>query len=107
MMKITVEHLGNKVTVVDESAHDICDAIDLMEKALLKIGYEPERIKGGFLYKAGEIEKVAVLAIRVFNVAVAMTYGCRGQYGDGVLAHHAHQLPASTCELVPLHMGSV
>lgn len=57
MMKITIEHLGNKVTVADESAHDICDAFDLMEKALLKIGYEPERVKGGFLYKAGEIEK--------------------------------------------------
>ena len=56
-MKITIEHLGNKVTVVDEVAHDICDAIDLMEEALLKIGYEPERVKGGFLYKAAEIAK--------------------------------------------------
>ena len=55
MMKITIEHLGNKVTVSDEAAHDITDAIDLMEKALLKIGYEPERVKGGFLYKAREI----------------------------------------------------
>ena len=55
MMKITVEHLGNKVTVEDEGAHDITDAFDLMEKALLKIGYEPERVKAGFLYKAGEI----------------------------------------------------
>jgi hypothetical protein len=57
MMKITIEHLGNKVTVEDEGAHDICDAIDLMEKALWKIGYEAERVKGGFLYKASQIEK--------------------------------------------------
>ena len=28
MMKITIEHLGNKVTVEDEGAHDITDAID-------------------------------------------------------------------------------
>lgn len=55
MMKITIEHLGNKVTVEDEGAHDITDAIDLMEKALLKIGYEEERVKCGFLYKASEI----------------------------------------------------
>ena len=55
MMKITIEHLGNKVTVTDEGAHDITDAFDLMEKALLKIGYEPERVKHGFLYKASEI----------------------------------------------------
>ena len=57
MMKITIEHLGNKVTVADENAHDICDVIDLLEKALLKIGFEPERVKGGFLYKASEIQK--------------------------------------------------
>ena len=57
MIKITIEHLGNKVTVTDEIAHDITDVIDLMEKALLKIGYEPERVKGGFLYKASEIQK--------------------------------------------------
>ena len=57
MMKITIEHLGNKVTVVDEGAHDITDVFDLMEKALLKIGYEPERVKHGFLFKAGEIAK--------------------------------------------------
>ena len=57
MMKITIEHLGNKVTVTDDVAHDITDAIDLMEKALLKIGYEPERVKGGFLFKASEIER--------------------------------------------------
>lgn len=55
-MKITVEHEGVKATVSDDSVVDICDAIDLAEKAFEKIGYQKLRIRGGFLMKAKMIE---------------------------------------------------
>lgn len=55
-MKITIEHLGMKAMVEDEAVVDICEAIDLSEKAFTKVGYAPERIKGGFVIKAKEIE---------------------------------------------------
>ena len=56
-MKITIEHLGNKAVIEDEAAHDICDAIEIFEKALMKIGFEGQRINGAFLWKVGEIVK--------------------------------------------------
>ena len=59
IMKITIEHLENKAVVEDDSAHDICDAVELFEKALLKIGFQIERIDGGFFWKCREIEKKA------------------------------------------------
>ena len=55
-MKITLEHEGHKATLEDESVVDICDAIDLIERALIKVGYAPERIEGAFLVKAKQIE---------------------------------------------------
>ena len=59
IMKITIEHLENKAVVEDDSAHDICDAVELFEKALLKIGFQIERIDGGSFWKCREIEKKA------------------------------------------------
>ncbi len=56
-MKITIEHLGNRAVIEDESVHDICDAIEIFEKALMKIGFEGPRIDGAFLWKAGAIAK--------------------------------------------------
>ncbi|MDP2653299.1 MAG: hypothetical protein Q8Q08_04635 [Candidatus Omnitrophota bacterium] len=56
-MKITVEHGGHRAVMEQEDANDICDAMDLMEKVLVKIGYSPDRVKGAFLFKAREIEK--------------------------------------------------
>ena len=56
-MKITMEHLGNKAVIEDDTAHDVCDAIEIFEKALMKIGFEGLRINGAFLWKAGEIAK--------------------------------------------------
>ena len=56
-MKITIEHLGNKAVIEDEAAHDICDAIEIFEKALMKIGFEGPRIDAAFRWKSGEIEK--------------------------------------------------
>jgi len=56
-MKITIEHEGMKAVVEDEAVHDICDAIDLMEKALLEIGYGKQRINGGLAVKVKEIQQ--------------------------------------------------
>ena len=56
-MKITIEHLGNTAVVEDEAAHDICDAIEIFEKALMKIGFEGPRIDGAFRWKYAEIAK--------------------------------------------------
>ena len=53
-MKITIEHESHKIIVENEDVQDICDALDLVEQALLKIGYEPPRIKGGFRQKVLE-----------------------------------------------------
>lgn len=55
-MKITIEHEGHHTTVEDETVVDICEAIDLVEKALINIGYAPERIEGAILVKAQQIE---------------------------------------------------
>ena len=55
-MRITIEHEGMKATVEDENVVDICDAIDLAEKAFLKVGYQKLRIQGGFQAKVREIE---------------------------------------------------
>ena len=55
-MKIIIEHEGLKTTLEDEAVIDICDAIDLMEKALQQVGFASERIRGGFVVKAKEIE---------------------------------------------------
>lgn len=56
-MKIVIEHEGHNVTVEDENIVDVCDAIDLMEKALMGIGYDGERLKGAFLVKARQVEE--------------------------------------------------
>ena len=56
-MKITVEHEGVKVQVEDDSVVDICDALDLVEKAFMKIGYQKLRIHGGFMMKVKLIEE--------------------------------------------------
>ena len=56
-MKITIDHEGHSVTLQDEAVVDICEAIDLMEKALCEVGYAPERVEGGFLIKAKQINK--------------------------------------------------
>ncbi len=55
-MKITIEHEGLKATVEDETVVDICDAIDLVEKVFQQVGFVSERIRGGFVMKAKEIE---------------------------------------------------
>ena len=55
-MKVMIEHEGHKATLEDESVVDICDAIDLIERALIKIGYAPKRVEGAFLVKAKQIE---------------------------------------------------
>lgn len=54
-MKIIIEHHDHKAAVLDEDVVDVCEAIDLVQKALIKIGYSPERVAGGFLVKAKEI----------------------------------------------------
>ena len=56
-MRITIEHEGHRTAVEDETVVDICEAIDLMERALFEIGYEPQRIRGAFLVKARQIEE--------------------------------------------------
>ena len=55
-MKITIEHQGHRAVVEDHMIVDICEAIDLMEQALIGAGYAPERIEGGFLIKAKQIK---------------------------------------------------
>ncbi len=56
-MRITIEHEGHRIAVENETVVDICEAIDLMEKALFEIGYEPQRIQGAFLIKARQIQE--------------------------------------------------
>jgi len=55
-MKITIEHEGMRAVVEDETVHDICEAIDLIERALLEIGYSQDRINGGLAVKVREIQ---------------------------------------------------
>lgn len=55
-MKITIEHENHKAVVHDEHVVDICEAIDLMEKALIQIGYAPERVEGAIVVKAKMIK---------------------------------------------------
>ncbi len=54
-MKITIEQAGHKVTMQDDSIVDICDAIDLIERALWEVGYAKERVEGAFIVKAKQI----------------------------------------------------
>jgi len=55
-MKLTLEHLGNRVMAENDEAHDITDAFDLFEDALIQIGYEQERVNAAFRFKAGHIK---------------------------------------------------
>src|SRR6185437_5375359 len=52
------------------------------------------------LIEAGQIIKVAVLPIRIFDIVVAVPHRCRGQYGDRVAAHQLEERAAATRELV-------
>ena len=54
-MKITIEHESHVAIVEDDFVVDICEAIDLVEKGLIEIGYSQERVHGAFLVKAKEI----------------------------------------------------
>ena len=56
-MKIIIEHENHRAVVEDEDIVDVTDAIELMEQALIQVGYDAERLEGAFLYKAGEIQK--------------------------------------------------
>ncbi len=42
-VKIILEHEGQKATVEDETVHDITEALDLLELALIKVGFERRR----------------------------------------------------------------
>ena len=53
-MKITIEYHDRKVTVENETAIDITDVLDLIEQALVKIGYEPQRIQAAYRFKAAQ-----------------------------------------------------
>ena len=55
-MKITIEHEDHKIMVEDEVVVDICEAIDLMERALVQVGYDPQRVEGGLVVKAQQIK---------------------------------------------------
>ena len=54
-MKITLEQSGHKVVLQDDSVVDVCDVIDMIEKALWEAGYAKERVEGAFLVKAKQI----------------------------------------------------
>lgn len=54
-MKITIEHMGHQAQVCDETAVDICDALELMEAALRDAGYEQARIEGAIVVRARQI----------------------------------------------------
>jgi len=56
-MKITIEYGGNKKVVEDQDVVDITDAFDLIEKALIEIGYDSQRVKAAFLFKAEQIQQ--------------------------------------------------
>lgn len=56
-MKITLEHLGNKVTEEHESAVDITDVMDLFEDLLIRVGFDRERINAAYVFKAREAMK--------------------------------------------------
>jgi hypothetical protein len=56
-MKITVDHLGHQASLEDEDVVDICEAIDLFEEVLKQSGFSAERIEGGFLVKAKQINQ--------------------------------------------------
>ncbi len=51
-MKITFEYQERVVTVEDPSVIDITDCFELVEKALLQLGYEPVRIKAAYQFLA-------------------------------------------------------
>jgi len=55
------------------------------------------------LGKSGQVMKVTVLPVCVFDIPIAMKHRGRRKNGDGVLAYHAHKLPAAAHELVVIH----
>ena len=55
-MKIIIEHEGLKTIVEDETIIDIADALDLMEVAFVQVGFLPERIQAGFLFKCRQLQ---------------------------------------------------
>ena len=56
-MKITIEHEGLRTVVQEESIIDIADALDLIEVAFVQVGFTPERIQAGFLFKCRQIQQ--------------------------------------------------
>ena len=54
-MKITIEHDDHKIVVEDPDVIDICEAIELMEQALIEIGYSEDRVCGAILHRASEL----------------------------------------------------
>ncbi|OGX24711.1 MAG: hypothetical protein A2787_01910 [Omnitrophica WOR_2 bacterium RIFCSPHIGHO2_01_FULL_48_9] len=53
-MKIIIEHEGLKAVLEDETIIDITDALDLIEVALVQVGFAPERIQAGIRFKSQE-----------------------------------------------------
>ena len=51
-----------------------------------------------WLTETGEVQKIAILAERVIDIAIAGLLLRRGQNGDATLANHFHQLVAATFE---------
>ena len=56
-MKITIEHEGLKAVLEDESAVDITDALDMIERALVQAGFMEKRVEAGFVFKAQQIKE--------------------------------------------------
>lgn len=56
-MKITIEHQNLKAVVEDADVIDICEAIELMERALEEAGYSALRIQGAIHHRGQEIGK--------------------------------------------------
>jgi hypothetical protein len=69
-------------------------------------GLRPPRYQYGDrigLRKSGQVVKMAVLPIGIFNVGVTVADRCRGQDRDSVLADHAHELTAAARKLSSIH----
>ncbi|MFT7538063.1 MAG: hypothetical protein ACI9F2_000203 [Lysobacterales bacterium] len=57
IMKITIEYDQRRVIVENTEVIDVCDAIDLMERALIDIGYDDIRVRNAIVFRGSQIEE--------------------------------------------------
>ncbi len=74
------------------------------EQQILRVGTPGYQHRHGIrLRKSAQVVKMAVLTVGILDVAVAMAHGGRREYGNRVLADHAHELAPPPREFLAIH----